>query len=344
MTNHPGLAKLIAVKEIFNGMLPIQPLRSFQQLKLLADSRRLAILRQLMVGPASLTDLGKALGEHPAWVRHHLKQLEATGLVELVETRVQSGVVEKFYRARASGFLVQELILPENPAHPAIVFSGSHDLAVELLANQLHGHFDLLSLPVGSLDGLVALRQNLCNLSGTHLLDPNGEYNLPFVRHFFPDRAMQVVTLAHREQGLMVMAGNPKSIHSLADLARIDLTFINRNPGSGTRLWLDRQLQFQRIPPESIHGYNTAVSTHTESAYLVQAGKADVALGLRAASHQFGLDFIPLFHERYDIVFSREQGTLLSPLLDTLQTRAFRRGVEALTGYETKHTGEQIPL
>lgn len=325
-------------------MFPIQPLQSFEQLKLLADPRRLAILRQLMVGPASLTMLGKALGEHPAWVRHHLKKLEAAGLVVLVETRVQSGVVEKFYHTRAGGFLIQELILPENPARPVIVFSGSHDLAVELLADQLSDYLDIRTLPVGSLDGLVALRQNLCHLSGAHLLDPGGEYNLPFIRHFFPDRAMQVVTLAHREQGLMTTAGNPKAIRSLADLGRADVTLINRNPGSGTRLWLDRQLQGQGIPTESIPGYGNAVSTHTECARLVQDGKADVAYGLRAAAHRFGLDFIPLFHERYDIVFPRERSSMLAPLLDTIQTRAFHRGVEALTGYETMHTGEQIPL
>jgi len=325
-------------------MFPIQPLRSFDQLKLLADPRRLAILRQLMIGPASLTILGKALGEHPAWVRHHLKQLEAAGLVELVETRIQSGVVEKFYRARASGFLVQELILPENPARPVIVFSGSHDLAVELLARQLSDHLEILTLPVGSLDGLVALRQNLCNLSGAHLLDSTGEYNLPFVRHLFPDRAMQVVTLAYREQGLMTATGNPKAIRSLADLARADVTFINRNSGSGTRLWLDRQLQAQGIPIENIHGYRNTVSTHTECASLVQTGRADVALGLRAAARQFGLDFLPLFHERYDIVFAQEQSPTLAPLLDALQTSAFRQSVVALTGYEVTHTGEQIPL
>jgi molybdate-binding protein len=325
-------------------MLPIQPLKSFEQLKLLADPRRLAILRQLMSGPASLTMLGKALGEYPAWIRHHLKQLESIGLVEQVGTRIQSGVVEKFYCARASGFLVQELILPENSARPVIVFSGSHDLAVELLANQLSKYLNIITLPVGSLDGLVALRQNLCNLSGTHLLDPNGEYNLPFIRHFFPDRAMQVVTLAHREQGLMTSAGNPKAIHSLADLAREDVGFINRNPGSGTRLWLDRQLQALRIPTESIHGYENAINTHTECARLVQTGKADVALGLRAAASQFKLDFIPLFHERYDIVFMQEQSKFLSPLLDTLQTGAFRQSVKALSGYEMTHAGEHIPL
>ena len=106
--------KLTPLQEKLTAMTSIQTLRSFEQLKLLADPRRRAILQLLMSGPASLTMLGKVIGEHPAWVRHHLKQLEAANLVELVETRVQSGVVEKFYRARAGGFLVQELILPQN--------------------------------------------------------------------------------------------------------------------------------------------------------------------------------------------------------------------------------------
>lgn len=142
-------------------MLPIQPLNSFEQLKLLADPRRLRILRLLMSSQASLTALGRELGEHPAWVRHHLKQLEKAGLVELVETRILSGAVEKIYRASAGGFFLEQIIMPENPTRPCIVFSGSHDLAIEILAEKLAPHLDLLSLPVGSLDGLVALRQNL---------------------------------------------------------------------------------------------------------------------------------------------------------------------------------------
>jgi putative molybdopterin biosynthesis protein len=322
----------------------IQYLRSFEQLKLLADPRRRAILQHLMAGPASLTMLGKAIGEHPAWVRHHLKQLEAGGLVGLVETRVQSGVVEKFYCANAGGYLVQELILPSDEDQPVVVFSGSHDLAVELLTKMLSGHLDVLTLPIGSLDGLVALRQNLCHISGAHLLDPSGEFNLPFIRHFFPDRHMQVLTLAHREQGLMFKAGNPKGIRSLADLAREDLTFVNRNPGSGTRLWLDRQLQEQAIPTDRIHGYSNEVNTHTACADLISTQQADLALGLRAAAHQLGLDFIPLFHERYDLIFMQEQNSILLPLLDTIQTKSFRQGVKALTGYDTQHTGELIPL
>src|SRR4030042_1704896 len=325
-------------------MKSIQPPQSFQQLKLLADPRRRAIIEPLMSGPASLTMLGKAIGEHPAWIRHHLKQLEAAGLIELVEIRIQSGVVEKFYRACAGGYLVQELILPHNQNRPVIVFSGSHDLAIELLTDLLSDHLEVLSLPIGSLDGLLALRQNLCNFSGAHLLDPCGEYNLPFIRHFFPDRTMQVITLAHREQGLMTAPGNPKSIHALTDLPREDVSFVNRHPGSGTRLWLDQRLQEQGTPSKSISGYENSVSTHTACARLVQTGKADVALGIRAAAHQFGLDFIPLFHERYDLIFMQEQSSTLTPLLDTIQTHTFRRSVNALTGYDTTHPGEQIPL
>ncbi len=323
---------------------PISPLHSFEQIKILTDSRRLGILRRLMAAPASLTQLGQALGEHPAWVRHHVKMLETAGLVDIVETRVTNGVVEKFYRARASGLLLQELILPEDPQRPAVVLSGSHDLAVELLSQQIEKYLHVLSLPVGSLDGLVNLRQGLSHLAGAHLLDVNGEYNTPFVRHFFPDRTMNVITLAHREQGLIVAPGNPKGIKSLADLTREDVTFINRNPGSGTRLWLEQELHKLGLPSAAIRDNGKFVYTHTESARAVSERRADAALGLQAAAHTLGLDFIPLFHERYDLILPHEQVETLHPLLDALQTKAFRQSVEALTGYATAHSGEEIPV
>jgi putative molybdopterin biosynthesis protein len=322
----------------------IRQLQSFAQLKLLADPRRRAILQELMLGPASLTMLGKTIGEHPAWIRHHLKQLEMAGLVELVETKVQSGIVEKFYRARAAGYLVQELILPQGRGHPVVVFSGSHDLAVELLTRLISKNLEVLTLTIGSLDGLMALRQNLGSFSGSHLLDPCGEYNLPFIRHIFPDRVMQVITLAHREQGLITTVGNPKAIHSLEDLVRKDVIFVNRNPGSGTRLWLDQQLKSLGIAGTDINGYSSTLSTHTACARMVQTGKADVALGLRAVATQLGLHFIPLFHERYDLVFSQEGSDSLLPLLDAIQTHKFRISVAALAGYDTTHTGDSLSI
>ena len=322
----------------------MQRLNTFEQIKLLSDGRRLSILRRLMAAPASLSQLGRALGEHPAWVRHHLVRLEQAGLVELAEVKTVAGVTEKFYRANAGALLLQEMILPENPGRPTVIFSGSHDLAVEALADQLGEHLNLVILPVGSLDGLVMLREGLCHFSGCHLLDLSGEYNLPFIQHLFPDRDMRVFTLAYREQGLMLFPGNPKQVRSLSDLLRPGIVFINRQKGSGTRLWFDHEMQRLGLPAEQVRGYEHEVRLHTECARLVRSGEADAAIGLRAAAVQAGLDFIALFQERYDIVLPQGQADSLVPLLDTLQTSAFRRGVEALTGYDTKHTGEQIPL
>lgn len=323
----------------------VELLTTFDHIKLLSDARRLAILRRLMAKPATLTHLGEALGEHPAWVRHHLKKLEEAGLVEISEVRLTSGVTEKFYRARANAFVLREMILPVNPAHPLIILCGSHDLALEHLAKQLASELDLLTLPVGSLDGLVALRQGSCHLAGAHLFDqPSGEYNAPYVRHILPDSAPRIITLAHREQGLMSAPGNPLQIRDLSDLTRPDITFVNRQRGSGTRLWLDRQLQALGIPASQIRGYEHEVRTHTESAQAVQRHQAEAALGLGASARQHGLDFLPLFHERYDLVLPQDGTGALQPLLDALQTREFRRGVDSLSGYDTTHTGEQIIL
>jgi len=325
-------------------MSTVENLTTFEQIKLLSDPRRLEILRRLMAGPATLTHLGQALGEHPAWVRHHVKKLEDVGLVEIAEVKVTSGVTEKFYRARAGAFLIQEMVLPQDTDRPTVIFSGSHDLAIEHLAGQLSPHVNMLTLPVGSLDGLVALRQGFCHLSGCHLLDADGEYNAPFVRRFFPDRVTLLVTLAHREQGLLLAPGNPKSVRGIPDLARPDVTFVNRQKGSGTRLWLDNELHRLGVPVESIRGYQRGVRTHTECALAVQRGEADAALGLQAAARQHGLDFIPLFHERYDLTIPQEQTKSVAPILEYLQSGDFRRDVAGLSGYDTTHTGEQIPL
>ena len=321
----------------------VETLHAFEQIKLLSDSRRLQILRLLMASSANLTQLARTLGQSPAWVRHHILALESANLIELAEERRTGKVVEKFYRAKAGAFLLQELILPEG-GKPAIVFSGSHDLALEKIGEQIADHLTLLTLPVGSLDGLVNLRQGLCQISGAHLLDKSGEYNAPFVRHLFPDRPMDMVTLAYRTQGLILAAGNPKGVRSAADLAQTGLRFINRNPGSGTRLWLDTELERLDLSPETIDGYERIVNTHTECARLIASGQADAALGLQAAALQFNLDFIPLFEERYDLVLPRDQENVLAPLLEHIQTATFRREVATLTGYNTSHSGEQIML
>jgi putative molybdopterin biosynthesis protein len=321
----------------------IAPLTSFEQLKLLADSRRMEIVRLLMAKPATLSQIGRAIGKHPAWVQHHIKALEAGGLVEIGDVRVTDGITEKYYRAKADGFIIQAMILPQGEK-PVLVFSGSHDLAVERLALHISPYVEVVFHPVGSLDGLVNLRMGLCNASGAHLLDTSGEYNAPFVNRLFPDRLMHLVTLAHRTQGWMVAPGNPKGIRSAADLLQPGLRFINRNPGSGTRLWLDAELQRLGILPGAISGYERVVKTHTEAAHAIQSGQADAALGLEAAAIQHGIDFLPLFAERYDLVLPDEQLKPFAPLLNMLQNGSFRQGVRNLRGYDTTHTGEEVEL
>ena len=324
-------------------MDPVEPLHAFGQIKLLADPRRLAVLRLLMARPATLTQLAGTLGRSPAWVRHHLRILEDAGLVELSQVRTTGTVTEKYYRAHASAFLLQQVILPKT-RKPVVIFAGSHDLALEDMAVSLARHLTMLSMPVGSLDGLVDLRQGLCQLSGAHLLDPNGEYNTPFVRHLFPDRDVRLITLAERTQGLMLAPGNPRSITALDDLQRPNVRFVNRNPGSGTRLWLDAEFKRRGIRIDRVRGYDRDVKTHTEAASLVRSDRADCALGLQAAAARHGLAFIPLFEERYDLVLLRENERVLAPLLDHMQTAAFRIGLNSLPGYNSARSGEQIFL
>jgi putative molybdopterin biosynthesis protein len=324
-------------------MKSIESLQALNKIKVLADSRRLEILRLLMAGSATLTQLAKNLKRSPAWIRHHIKTLESADLIEMIEIRTTGRVTEKYYRAKSGAYLLQELILPKTKI-PAVVFSGSHDLAIEEMAKRFAKHFVILIFPVGSLDGLVNLRQGLCQVSGAHLLDESGEYNKAYVRHFFPDREMELVTLAHRTQGLMISPGNPKRIKRITNLARPDVRFVNRNNGSGTRLWFDAELRRTREGPAGIQGYDHIVNTHTEAAALIEAGRADAALGLQAAAHQHGLDFIPLFEERYDLVLPHEQEKTLSPILDYIQAVEFRRSLDSLTGYNTAHSGELISV
>lgn len=327
----------------------LRTIQDFEHLKILADPRRLAILRLLMVEPATLSQLGQSLGEHPARVRHHLKLLERAGLVELVDQRVVRGFIEKYYRARARAFALQQIVLPASAENGALVILGSHDLALEALASQMRqaspASPGVFTLPVGSLEGLVALRQGLAQIAGCHLLDAeSGEYNLPYVRHLFPDREITLITLVHREQGLLVAPGNPRQIHSFADLARPGVRIINRNRGSGTRLWLDQQLVRLALPAQALRGYEREVRTHLAVAEAIHGGRADAGLGVEAAARKYALDFIPLFQERFDLVMPSEQisDPRLRPLLDILTSLSFRRQVEALGGYQTEHTGDQI--
>ncbi len=326
-------------------MQALKQIETFASLNLLAAPQRLAILRLLMVKAATLSQLSQSLNTYPAKLRHHVKKLENAGFIMLVETRVVGGYVEKYYRATAKAFTINLAIIPESATGEMLILSGSHDLAIETLADDLMANKNMPSLallPIGSLDGLIALRQGVCHLAGAHLIDANGiEYNHSFVRHLFPSLPMQLVTVAYREQGLLTAPGNPLQISTLPDLARPDVRFVNRGAGTGTRLWLDQHLPDFELTPGIIQGYEDCLDTHHQVATAVALGQADVGLAVRAVAQQHGLGFIPLFEERYDLVLSQAalHDPQLQPVLDYLQTAVFRQKVNALNGYDTTHTG-----
>jgi putative molybdopterin biosynthesis protein len=225
-----------------------------------------------------------------------------------------------------------------------IVATGSHDLVLDLAASTLRERDPRLTLAssnVGSLGGLTALRDGLCHVAGSHLLDPeSGEYTLPYVERLLPGREVSVVRLVHREQGLIVAPGNPTATASIEDVAERGLRYVNRQRGAGTRVLLDHELSKRGISPEAIVGYEREEHTHLAVAAAVAAGRADCGLGLLAAARAFGLDFVPVAQEPYDLVF--EPDPILDPLWTLLESGAFRDAVEELGGYDTTEMGRRI--
>jgi putative molybdopterin biosynthesis protein len=229
-----------------------------------------------------------------------------------------------------------------------IVVTGSHDLVLDLAASTLRDHdprVTLASSNVGSLGGLTALRDGLCHLAGSHLLDPDtGEYTLPYLDRLMPHLELAVVRLVHREQGLIVAAGNPSRTTAIEDVARKGLRYVNRQRGAGTRVLLDYELTRQGISADEIQGYEREEHTHLAVAAAVAAGRADCGLGVLAAARAFGLDFVPVAKEPYDLVLLKDniEDELLAPLFELLESPEFREGVKGLGGYDTAEMGRRI--
>jgi len=229
-------------------------------------------------------------------------------------------------------------------------FAGSHDLALEALwahTRREHSEISFTASYIGSLDGLLALLHDEVALAGAHILDEEtGEYNLPILRRLFPGGQLLTVTLAEREQGLIVARGNPKGIHNFADLACDDVRFVNRQAGSGTRTLSEHHLRRAGIAPASVMGFDRVVDTHLAVASAVAEGGADVGLGVYAAARAFGLDFVPVAKERYDLVLlaADRHRPPLSWLLDAVASPGFRSVVAELGGYDTAKIGQEHPV
>jgi putative molybdopterin biosynthesis protein len=221
---------------------------------------------------------------------------------------------------------------------------GSHDMILDILSQFLVRHNRRLSSSnVGSQAGLVALSRGEAHLSGSHLLDPvTGEYNIKYIRQYLPGVPVKVVDFAIRQQGFLVQPGNPKSIHSLEDLSRPDVHFINRQRGAGTRVLLDYHLEQSGIASAQVQGYNQEEYTHLAVAAAVSSGRADCGLGIPAAAGALNLDFVPMYSEKYQLVIPEEfyNAEIIRPLLELLTDQRFQDEVAKLPGYDVSSMGK----
>ena len=225
--------------------------------------------------------------------------------------------------------------------NPAILLAGEH-------MRRYRSQTSLVSCTMGSMAALQALQQGEVHVAGVHLFDPTtGESNLPFLRRALKGSNYEVVTFATCEEGLLVRAGNPKSIRAVSDVANPSVTLVNREEGAGARLLLDQRLRAAGINSDQVKGYGTIVASHFEVARAIASRQADVGVGIRSAAQFFELDFVPLQVARYDLVVPKpylKSHPTLAHLFETLVSCPFRNEIEALGGYDTSETGKLHPL
>jgi molybdate-binding protein/DNA-binding XRE family transcriptional regulator len=254
---------------------------------------------------------------------------EADGIIQ--------DVGSKAGRARLS------VVSAEDSARNRLVLAGC-DPATSLLTRMIErtGGVEVVSAAASSRLALGWLKEGKVHIAGSHLEDPkSGDFNLPLVRKEFPEADFRVITFARWEEGLVVAPGNPKSIRAIDDLSRKNIRFVNREPGSGSRALLDKLLAKDGIEAVDIRGYDRVAWGHLAAAYTVMAGDADACLATHSAAKAFGLDFVPLREERYDLVMRRSVLELPAAkvFLDVLQRAELRRKLEVFAGYDTSETG-----
>jgi putative molybdopterin biosynthesis protein len=247
--------------------------------------------------------------------------------------------------------------LPKNGRTDVQVFDAADDFrnrvliagcdpGISVLARHLHASgIELVLAHRNSSQSLKLLKDGCVHIAGTHLRDESsGESNLPEIGRLFPKNAVAVISFAVWEEGIVTAAGNPKGIKSVEDLARRDVSIVNREKGAGSRALLDSALKRLKLDPKNIKGYDRIAPGHLPAAWQVQAGQADCCIATRAAARVFGLGFIPLLSERYDLAIRRQHLDMpgIQAVLDTLSRSNYRRELESLGGYDTRAAGQRL--
>jgi molybdopterin molybdotransferase/putative molybdopterin biosynthesis protein len=227
------------------------------------------------------------------------------------------------------------LMVSLEEAGRALILTGSHDPALDILADRLAvAGVTLHSAHQGSMGGLVALKKRVCHGAPMHLLADDGSYNLPYLGRNLPGEELVLLCLAGREQGII-----SRDNRSLDDLP--GARFINRQKGSGTRILLDYLLKEKGISPASIAGYDREVTTHLAVALAVKTGEADAGPGVFSAARALGLSFVPVAREPYELVFHADtwEDPRVKTLASAVTSPSFREALECLGGYDLSLNG-----
>ena len=282
---------------------------------------------------------------------HRGKRARLSGFGEkllFAEQRVKARALPELENLRAG--MEREFALAFDPGAHVLSLHASHDLALSQLKDFIahHANFHLNLQFRSSMDSLAALSRGECLLAGFHVSEDRAPGTLAqkaFKKCLKPGKH-KLINFVTRRQGLMVAALNPKGITGMADLKRGDVRFVNRQPGSGTRLEIDQWLQQEHIAPATVSGYDNVETTHLAVGAAIASGAADAGVGIQAAAAQFGLDFIPLAQEQYYLVCLKE--TLESPavvrLRELLRRSDWKDAMRSLPGYDTTAAGEVVAL
>ena len=274
-----------------------------------------------------------------------------------------SGVVSSFMKAdgllevpqgvegyEAGSEVDVRLLCRADKLENTLVVIGSHDPLLDELADMMHvenGDVYMSSAHVGSMGGIMALRRGEAHAAGCHLLDTaTGEYNLAFIRKYFPRGGVKLIRCVGRQQGMMVAKGNPLNIQKFSDIAKEGIRYVNRQKGSGTRILTDYLCRQENLDTAAIYGYDREELTHTSVAAQIVSGSADAGMGIYSAAKLYELDFIPICIEEYDLLIPDHawDTPMVQQMITTLKSNAFREKILALGGYTLENPGEIIPL
>lgn len=233
-----------------------------------------------------------------------------------------------------------------NKMEQALLTAGSNDLVLDLLQTHVrrtHPEFYMFSTNIGSTEGLKSLNRGYTDIAWSHLFDPkSGEYNIPFLPTHAPSIKPVVINLFYRELGFVVAHKNPLRFRDFRDLTRKEVRFVNRQRGSGTRALLDYHLKEFSIPEAEIAGYEREFYTHLEVGQAILSEEADVGIATVAVASLFGLSFVPIREERFDMIL--DQSTFFAPgvqaFIEVLRSNDFRKRVAKVANYSFRDSGK----